>query len=409
MNTNAVTETERTSVEAAVAEIRAGKMVVVTDDDDRENEGDLVMAARYATPEAVNFMARFARGLICAPMSARRLAELGLPQITGENTDRHGTAFAIPVDHVETGTGISAADRALTLRSLADPISTGASFRRPGHVFPLAARAGGLAERRGHTEAAVELVAQALGPDGGATGVICEILNDDGTMARAPELGEFARLHGLRSVTVDVLARWAASRKRPVIRSAETVLPTRYGSFRLYGYRDSATSREHVALAMGDVASGEPVIARVHSECLTGDALGSRRCDCGEQYEEAMRRIAEAGRGVLVYLRQEGRGIGLVNKLRAYALQDAGADTVEANETLGFRPDERDYSAGAEILRDLGVGKVLLMTNNPDKVQALSVGGIEVTARIPIVVSPNEWNLKYLRTKKDKMGHISIV
>ncbi len=409
MNNETITEAEGAAVEAAVAEIRVGRMVVVTDDAGRENEGDLVMAARFATPVAVNFMARHARGLICVPMTGRRLAELGLPQITSENTDRHGTAFAIPVDHVETGTGISASDRALTIRALSDPASTGKSFRRPGHVFPLAARDGGLAERRGHTEAAVELVARALGPDGGSAGVICEIMNEDGSMARGKELEEFAHLHGLVSITVDVLARRALSRGGTIRRSAETVLPTRYGTFRLYGYSDPATRSEHVALVMGDAASGEPVLARVHSECLTGDALGSRRCDCGEQYEEAMRRIGEAGRGVLVYLRQEGRGIGLVNKLRAYALQDAGADTVEANVALGFRPDERDYSAGVEILRDLGVKRVLLMTNNPEKTRALTDGGIEIAARIPIVIPPNEWNTGYLRTKNEKMGHIEIV
>ncbi len=409
IHTNALTDIERVSVEEAIAEIREGRMIIVTDDDDRENEGDLVMAARHATPEAINFMARYARGLICAPMSELRLAELGLPQITKENTDRHGTAFTVPVDHIDTSTGISAADRALTLRALADPASERQSFRRPGHVFPLAARSGGLAERRGHTEATVELVSRALGTGSLSAGVICEIMNEDGTMARGPELVEFARFHGLRSITVDALARWAISRKGSILRSAETVLPTKHGTFRLYGYRDEKSSLEHVALVMGDIASGEPMLARVHSECLTGDALGSRRCDCGEQYEEAMARIAEAGRGILVYLRQEGRGIGLVNKLRAYALQDAGADTVEANVELGFRPDERDYSAGVEILRDLGVDRVILMTNNPDKERALEAGGIAVTERLPIVIEPNESNARYLRTKEMKMGHIALV
>lgn len=396
-------------VEAALEAIREGRMVVVADDESRENEGDLVMAAAFATPESINFMVSRGRGLVCVAMKAARLGELGLRQMESANSDPHGTAFTVSVDAVATGTGISAADRASTARVLASPGSAGRDLRSPGHLFPLAARAGGVLERRGHTEAAVDLVRLAL-PDpalGTAhAGLICEILRDDGAMARGDDLTRFAAEHGLPFLSVFDIARYRQARERLVERVTETILPTDFGDFRLYGYRETITGTEHVALAMGNVADGEPVLARVHSECLTGDALGSRRCDCGEQYEIALRAIADEKRGVLVYLRQEGRGIGLVNKLRAYELQDRGLDTVDANLRLGFRADERDYHAGAQILRDLGVGPVRLMTNNPAKISGLSSFGIEVMERVPIIVKSNERNERYLRTKEERMEHI---
>lgn len=395
-------------VETALAAIRTGRMVVVADDESRENEGDLVMAAGFATAESMNFMVSRGRGLVCVAMESARLDELGLCPMERANSDPHGTAFTVSVDAVTTGTGISAADRAATARVLADPASAARDLRRPGHLFPLAARAGGVLKRRGHTEAAVDLVRLAL-PDPtlgiAHAGLICEILRDDGAMARGDDLARFAAEHGLPLLSVGDLARYRLARERLVERIADTVLPTDFGEFRLYGYREALTGNEHVALAMGDVADGEPVLARVHSECLTGDALGSRRCDCGEQYEVALRAIAAEGRGVLVYLRQEGRGIGLVNKLRAYELQDRGLDTVDANIRLGFRADERDYHAGAQILRDLGVRAVRLMTNNPAKVAGLTSSEIEVTERIPIIVMANERNERYLRTKEERMEH----
>jgi 3,4-dihydroxy 2-butanone 4-phosphate synthase/GTP cyclohydrolase II len=399
------------AIEGAIEDIANGKMIVVVDDDNRENEGDLVMAARYATSEAINFMVTEARGLVCVPMRSARLDALGIGQMTATNTDNHGTAFAISVDHVETTTGISAPDRALTIRALANPASRRSDFRRPGHVFPLAAREGGVLARRGHTEAACDLarLAFASSPDADVAneaGVICEIMNEDGTMARLPDLERFARKHGLKVVSVEDLVEYRRAREFAVTREAEARLPTRYGAFRLYGFTETLTGKEHVALVMGDISGEEPVLCRIHSECLTGDALGSRRCDCGEQYDRAMRTIAEEGRGVLVYLRQEGRGIGLVNKLKAYALQDGGADTLEANVRLGFHADERDYAAGAAILADLGVGRVRLMTNNPEKVGDLRSRGIEVARREPIVIRANADNAFYLRTKAERMNHI---
>ncbi len=392
------------SILDAIEDFRAGKPLIVVDDAGRENEGDLVVAARHATPETVNFMAAFGRGLICVAMEEARLAELGIGQTERANGDPHGTAFAVSVDHAATGTGISASDRSLTIRSLAEANAAPADFRRPGHVFPLAARAGGVLARRGPTEAAVDLSRLAFPDEKDAphAGAICEIMNDDGTMARLPDLERFAARHGIRIVSVEALADYRASRAE---RAASARLPTRYGEFSLRGYRDPATGAEHVALTMGDVADGSAILCRVHSECLTGDALGSIRCDCGEQFDRAMRAIAHEGRGALVYLRQEGRGIGLLNKIRAYALQDSGADTVDANLALGFRADERDYRIAAGILADLGIGTVRLMTNNPDKVERLESLGVRVVERVPIVVPPNRENDFYLKTKERRMRH----
>ncbi|HNY22212.1 MAG TPA: bifunctional 3,4-dihydroxy-2-butanone-4-phosphate synthase/GTP cyclohydrolase II [Treponemataceae bacterium] len=390
------------AIEDAIRDIARGKMIIVVDDDNRENEGDLVVAAEHATAATINFMARYGRGLICVPMEGSRLRELGLDPMVARNDDAHGTAFSVSTDWAGASTGISAAERAETIRALVSPATRPTDLRRPGHVFPLAARSGGVLERRGHTEAAVDLARLAGLP---AAGVICEIMNDDGTMARLPDLERLAVEWGLCVVSVADLVRYRRARERIVERVADTVLPTRKGVFRMVGYRETIGGREHVALILGDVSNGPAPLCRVHSECLTGDAFGSLRCDCGEQYEAAMGLIAEEGRGVLVYLRQEGRGIGLIEKLRAYELQDAGADTVDANLRLGHPADARDYAAGAAILADLGVGAVRLMTNNPDKVAGLEERGIAVVERVPIVVEPNDANRAYLLTKEKRMGH----
>lgn len=410
------------TIEEAIADFRVGRMLIVVDDEGRENEGDLIVAARHATAEAINFMAKHGRGLICVAVEQQRLTALGIDQMVRENTDAHGTAFAVTVDHVQTGTGISAADRALTIRSLADPSATARDFRKPGHVFPLAAREGGVLARRGHTETACDLSRLAFAGEKSAihAGAICEIMNDDGTMARLDDLESFAREHGLKIISVEALAAYrAASAPRPeaaphknveghtgtVTLIASARLPTRYGEFRLYGYLETATGAEHVALVMGSLSGEDAILCRVHSECLTGDTLGSSRCDCGEQYDGAMRSIAREGRGALVYLRQEGRGIGLLNKIRAYALQDSGSDTVDANVALGFSPDEREYGAAAAILANLGIRSVRLMTNNPEKAAALEALGIGVACRVPLVIQPTRDNEFYLETKELRMGH----
>ena len=394
-------------VEDAVAEIRAGRMVIVLDDEDRENEGDLVMAAQKCTAADVAFMRRHCSGVICVPMTAERLTELELPQMVDRNEAKLGTAFTVTVDAREAiTTGISAADRARTIAVLADPQTTRADLAVPGHVFPLRAREGGVLVRAGQTEASVDLARLAgLAP----AGVICEITNEDGSMARLPELRRFATKHGLRMITVKDLIAYRMARERLVERVATAALPTEFGPFTIYGYRAryGATEAEHVALVMGDVGDGEPALVRVHSECLTGDVFGSFRCDCGEQIAAALSRIAAEGRGVLLYLRQEGRGIGLMNKLRAYELQDQGLDTVEANERLGFRADQREYGIGVQILNDLGVRRVRLLTNNPHKL--VSLYGLDVVERVPLEVDARDTNRAYLSTKRTKLGHLLSV
>jgi 3,4-dihydroxy 2-butanone 4-phosphate synthase / GTP cyclohydrolase II len=393
-------------VEDAIEDIRRGRMIIVADDEDRENEGDLVCAAEAVTPEIVNFMARYARGLICVALSDERANELDLPPMTDQNTDPQGTAFTVSVDaHRRFGvtTGISAQDRSTTVRLLVDPSTRPADLRRPGHVFPLRARPGGVLRRVGQTEAGVDLARLAgFRP----AGLICEIMKEDGTMARRPELEVFAKEHGLRFITVAQLVSYRLQKERLVQRIAEAHLPTAHGDFRVIGYRSLVDDREHVALVKGDIEKQPGVLVRMHSECLTGDVFGSQRCDCGEQLATAMERIEREGKGAIVYLRQEGRGIGLGNKLRAYSLQDQGQDTVEANESLGFKPDLRDYGIGAQILLDLGLHSIRLLTNNPRKIVGLDGYDLEIIGREPLQVRPGDHNERYLETKRAKLGHI---
>ncbi len=391
------------TIEEAVADLRAGKMIIAVDDPDRENEGDLICAAEHATLENVNFMASYAKGLICMPMSRELTAKLGLEQMVTNNTDNHCTAFTVSIDHVSTTTGISALERSVTAMKCVEAGAKPADFRRPGHMFPLEAKPGGVLERMGHTEATVDLMRIAGMQE---CGLCCEIMREDGTMMHTPELREFARKYNLKMITVADLITYRRKTEILVERVTEAEMPTKYGIFKAYGYVNKINGEHHVALVKGDVANGEPVLCRVHSECLTGDAFGSLRCDCGEQLAEAMRRIEEAGRGVLLYMRQEGRGIGLINKLRAYHLQDGEMDTVEANLALGFKADLREYGTGAEILADLGVKKMILMTNNPLKIKGLDGFGLEVVGRQPIEMTCNENNEFYLYTKYKKMGHI---
>ncbi len=392
------------SIDAAVEEIRQGRMVVVVDDEDRENEGDFIMAAECATAENINFMASRGRGLICVPLTEAYLDRLKLHPMVDANTALHGTRFTVSVDAVlGTTTGISAADRARTIQVIASDDSRPEDLCRPGHIFPIQARKGGVLSRAGHTEATVDLARLAgFKP----VGVLCEIMDDDGTMARVPRLSEIARQYGLKMITVKDLIEYRRLHEKLISRVVETEFPTRYGKFRLYLYKSQIDDHHHVALVKGDVAGKKDILVRVHSQCLTGDVFGSARCDCGDQLATAMMRIEKEGLGVLLYMRQEGRGIGLANKIMAYKLQDMGKDTVEANHALGFKADLRDYGIGAQILADLGLTSIKLMTNNPRKVVGLAGYGLQITDRIPLQIEPNPFNQKYLETKRDKLGHL---